>query len=58
MARRKSGLSLGKLARALFKVAGLMTTASIVASGNPRRIARHALRKTAYKQSSKVLRKL
>jgi hypothetical protein len=44
--------------RGLFALASLLTTASIIASGRPRRIGAHLLRRQLYKQASKLIRKV
>ena len=44
--------------RGLFALASLLTTASIIASGRPRRIGAHLIRKQLYKQSSRLIRKI
>jgi hypothetical protein len=44
--------------RGLFALASLLTTASIIASGHPRRIGAHLVRKQFYKQSSRLIRKV
>jgi len=44
--------------RGLFALASLLTTASIIASGRPRRIGVHLLRRQLYKQASKLIRKV
>ncbi|MCJ7491148.1 MAG: hypothetical protein MUP15_03190 [Dehalococcoidia bacterium] len=44
--------------RRLFTLAGLLTTASIIASGRPRRIGAHLLRRQLYKQTSHLIRKI
>ena len=45
------------LARSLFKMASILTTAKIVTSGNPKRIGKHLMRRQIYKRSSRWLRK-
>jgi hypothetical protein len=44
--------------RGLFALATLLTTASIIASGHPRRIGAHLLRRQLYKQTSRLIRKI
>jgi len=44
--------------RGLFALASILTTASIIASGHPRRIGAHLLRRQLYKQSSRLIRKI
>jgi len=44
--------------RGLFALASLLTTASIIVSGRPRRIGAHLLRRQLYKQASKLIRKV
>lgn len=44
--------------RKLFVLASLLTTASIIASGRPRRIGAHLVRRQLYKQASKLIRKV
>jgi hypothetical protein len=44
--------------RGLFALASLLTTASIIASGRPRRIGAHLLRRQLFKQASKLIRKV
>jgi hypothetical protein len=44
--------------RGLFALASLLTTASIIASGRPRRIGAHLLCRQLYKQASKLIRKV
>jgi hypothetical protein len=44
--------------RGFFALASLLTTASIIASGRPRRIGAHLIRKQLYKQSSRLIRKI
>jgi len=44
--------------RRLFALAGLLTTASIIASGRPRRIGANLLRRQLYKQTSHLIRKI
>ena len=44
--------------RGPFALASLLTTASIIASGRPRRIGAHLLRRQLYKQASKLIRKV
>ena len=44
--------------RSLFALASLLTTASIIASGHPRRIGAHLLRRQLYKQTSRLIRKI
>jgi hypothetical protein len=45
------------MSRRLFALAGLLTTASI-ASGRPRRIGAHLVRRQLYKQTSRLIRKV
>jgi hypothetical protein len=44
--------------RGLFTFAGLLTTASIIASGRPRRIGVHLIRRQLYKQTSRIIRNI
>ena len=44
--------------RGLFALASLLTTASIIASGRPRRIGAHLVRRQLYKQTSRLIRKI
>ena len=44
--------------RRLFALASLLTTASIIASGRPRRIGAHLVRRQLYKQTSRLIRKI
>ena len=44
--------------RSLFALASLLTTASIIASGRPRRIGAHLVRRQLYKQTSRLIRKI
>jgi hypothetical protein len=45
-------------ARMLFRMAALLTTAGIIASGRPRRIGAHLVRRQMMKQSSRLIRRL
>jgi hypothetical protein len=45
-------------ARGLFALASILTTATIVLSGRPRRIGAHVLRRQLYKQASRIIRKV
>ncbi len=40
------------------RIASLLTTASIIASGRPRRIGAHLIRRQLYKQTSRIIRKI
>lgn len=44
--------------RGLFTLASILTTASIIASGRPRRIGAHLVRRQLYKQASRLIRKV
>jgi hypothetical protein len=44
--------------RKLFTLASLLTTATIIASGRPRRIGAHILRRQLYKQASRLIRRV
>jgi len=44
--------------RHLFALAGLLTTASIIASGRPRRIGVHLVRRQLYNQTSRLIREI
>jgi len=44
--------------RGLFALASILTTASIIASGRPRRIGAHVLRRQLYKQTSRLIRRI
>ena len=44
--------------RGLFALASLLTTASIVASGRPRRVGAHLVRRQLYQQTSRIIRKI
>jgi hypothetical protein len=44
--------------RGLFALASLLTTATIIASGRPRRIGAHIVRRQLYKQASRMIRKV
>ena len=44
--------------RGLFALASILITASIIASGRPRRIGAHVVRRQVYKQSSRLFRKI
>ena len=44
--------------RSLFALASFLTTVSIIASGRPRRIGAHLVRKQLYKQASRLIRKV
>jgi hypothetical protein len=44
--------------RHLFTLASILTTASIIASGRPRRIGARLLRRQLYKQASRIIRKI
>ena len=44
--------------RHLFALASLLTTASIIASGHPRRIGAHLIRRELYKQSARLIRRI
>ena len=44
--------------RWLFALASVLTTASIIASGRPRRIGAHVLRRQLYGQASRIIRKV
>lgn len=46
------------MSRRLFALAGLLTTASIIASDRPRRIGAHLVRRQLYKQTSRLIRRL
>ena len=46
------------MSRKLFALAGILTTASIIASGRPRRIGAHLVRRQLYKQFSRLIRRL
>ncbi len=46
------------MTRKLFALAGILTTASIIASGRPPRIGAHLVRRQLYKQSSRLIRRL
>ena len=44
--------------RGLFALASILTTASIIASGRPRRTGAHLVRRQLYKQASRIIRKI
>jgi len=44
--------------RGLFALASLLTTATILASGRPRRLGAHLVRRQLFKQASKIIRKV
>lgn len=45
---------LSKLARGLYKAAGIANAVNIYASGNPERIIRHVVRKRMYKSFGRI----
>ena len=45
-------------ARGLFALASILTTASIIASGRPRRIGARLVRRQLYKEANCIIRKI
>ena len=46
------------LTRTLFKLASLLTSAKILSSGNPKRVAKHLVRRQTHEGVGKWLRRL
>ncbi len=46
------------ITRALFRTASITNTANILASGSPKRIATHVVRRTAMKHTARLMRRL
>jgi len=44
--------------RGLFALASLLTTATIILSGRPRRIGAHIVRRQLFKQASRIIRQV